>query len=152
MKKIEYLQLCRPYEFSSPFEGEPFAICLYIADPAVAPDEQIHLSREIVRQGCRYAVCAGNQCSSWDDSIDAADLERNSWEVNQTNFVMTTWHPEESIQEIAGFFLNNTCLDNWIAEKLLVVVVGDGKQVLANFKDEIERQEAHPGQSGKTVP
>jgi hypothetical protein len=141
MKRIEYQQLRRPYAFSSPFGRDSFAICLYVADPSVTPDEQATLSREIVRQGCRYAVCAGERCSSWDDSIDMADLERNNWEVKDATFVMTTWHEDESVEDIVLFFLNNMRFDDWTAVNFLVAVIGGNAQMLADFQREIERQE-----------
>lgn len=138
--RIEYRQLCRPYAFSSPFEGKSFALYLHIADGAVTAEEQSMLSAAIVRQGCRYAVCAGCKCSSWDDSIDMADLERNNWEINDATFVMTSWHEKESTEDIVCFFLNDTSFDDWTADNLLVAVVGDDVGTLDQVRKEVERQ------------
>ena len=147
-KRIIYQQLCRPYEFISPFGGESFALCLHISDHTLTGDEQAKLSADIVRQGCRYAVCAGYKCSSWDDSVDMADLERNNWEVRDDTFVMTTWHENESIEDIVFFFLNNTSFDNWIPDNFLVLVLGDERATLDLIRNEINRQDieqAGPG-------
>ena len=71
--RIEYVQIERPYQFVSPFGGDEFALLLYSGDETITPQEQHSISDEIVRQGCRYAVC-GYACSLWDDSIDMSDL------------------------------------------------------------------------------
>jgi hypothetical protein len=42
----------------------------------------------------------GKNCSSWDDSVDHANLEEfNYGEIPDDRFVMTTWHDDEPIQE-----------------------------------------------------
>jgi hypothetical protein len=70
-----------------------------------------------------------------------ADLERNNWEVKDATFVMTTWHEDESVEDIVLFFLNNMRFDDWTAVNFLVAVIGGNAQMLADFQREIERQE-----------
>lgn len=139
---LKYLQIPRPFKFSSPFEGEEFVVLLYVDEKQITPEEQEKLSDEIVAEGCRYAVCAGHLCSSWDDSIDMADLKRNNFEINEKTFVMTSWHEEETIEDIVFHFLNVTWFDDFVPENFLVVVVGDNPQALANIRQEIEKQAA----------
>ena len=119
---IEYKQIARPYAFVSPFDGAEFAVLIYISDTTITAEEQELLSDQIVAAGCRYAVCAGYKCGTWDDSIDIADLKRNNWETKDENLIMTTWHENESLENIVFFFLNNTSFDYFTATNMLVVV------------------------------
>jgi hypothetical protein len=45
----------------------------------------------------------GPKCSTWDDSVDWADLEARSFEDDDQNFVMTTWHDGESLESVFWF-------------------------------------------------
>ncbi len=46
----------------------------------------------------------GPSCSSWDDSVDYANLEDFEWkDIPDDRFVMTTWHDKEPLVEALGF-------------------------------------------------
>ena len=138
--RIQYAQSRRPYRFSSPFEGKPFAILLYGVDEAVAPEEQGQLCTDIIEQGCRYAVCAGANCEIWHDCFDEADCARNDWEANVSNFVMTSWHEKESLEDVVFFLLNNTSFDSVEADCCMVLVVGEDPNALETIRREVARQ------------
>jgi hypothetical protein len=137
---IQYLQIKRPYSFTSPFKGAEFAALIYIADANISIREQEVLSDQIVISGCRYAVCAGLNCSSWDNSIDMADIKRNGGEVSDENLVMTTWHDNETLEDIAFFFLNNTSFGSFIADRLAVLVIGANESILNDIQNEINKR------------
>jgi hypothetical protein len=137
---IQYIQIKRPYSFASPFIQGEFVALIYAADENISDEERDALSRQIVASGCRYAVCAGYKGSSWDDSIDMADIERNGDEVHDENLVMTTWHDDESLEDIVFFFLNNTGFDDFIAERFVVLHVGEDGSHLDQIRREIEKQ------------
>ena len=82
----------RPYEFHSPFAEHEYALLLCVFAQDVTPEEQRKISESIVSSGCRYAVCYGSRCSTWDDSIDTAQLNGDE---QPGSFVMTTWHENE---------------------------------------------------------
>ncbi|MFN0006610.1 MAG: hypothetical protein ACKVXR_01780 [Planctomycetota bacterium] len=118
-------RLQRPFKLEAPFEGRSFALLLAVYDTTVTPEEQSDLSQQIVRQGCRYAVCTGHECSSWDDSIDWAHLETDpDFDPPDSGFVMTTWHEEDSIRDVAEFFVHSAKYDGFTPERFLVVLVG----------------------------
>jgi len=137
---IQYLQINRPYSFTSPFMEREFVALIYSADENISDEERNALSGQIVISGCRYAVCAGYKGSSWDDSIDIADIERNGGEVRDENLVMTTWHDDESLEDIVFFFLNNTSFDSFTAERFVVLLVGEDGSCLDQIRREIEKQ------------
>jgi hypothetical protein len=46
----------------------------------------------------------GEQCSSWDNSVDDANLKACDYgEIPEHQFVMTTWHEHKSLQEVFWF-------------------------------------------------
>jgi hypothetical protein len=70
---------------------------------------QAQVSTWLVRSGCLYMMAWGNACSSWDDSVDIANLEEfNYEEVPEAKFVLTTWHENESLKEVFWFAKNNS--------------------------------------------
>ncbi len=69
-----------------------------------------------------------------------ADIKRNGGEVIEDNLVMTTWHENEPLENIVFFFLNFTSFGNFIAERFLVLVIGENVSVLDNIQGEIKKQ------------
>lgn len=50
----------------------------------------------------------GENCSSWDDSVDLANIKRfEPAEIPASEFVMPTWHERESMEEVFWFSKNN---------------------------------------------
>jgi hypothetical protein len=130
----------RPYDFRSPFAGEQFVVLLWVVDPAVTRDEQWRLSVQLVTQGCRYAVCAGHGCSTWDDSIDWAYLESDpNFNPPDERFVMTTWHEDQSVEEVAEFFAEHTSFADFVAKNYLVLLVGTDAQLEFQIAGEVGR-------------
>jgi hypothetical protein len=70
-------------------------------------------------------VCTGHECSSWDDSIDSAHIETDpDLSPPDSKFVMTTWHEQESIRDVAEYFVHAAKFDGFEPERFLVVCVG----------------------------
>jgi len=69
---------------------------------------QWEVSRWLVRSGCRYMMAWGKEPSSWDDSVDEANLEAFDYEdIPDTEFIMTTWHDDEELSEVFWFSKNS---------------------------------------------
>ena len=123
-------QLARPFVFSSPFNDKDFALLLIVADPDISMDEQNSVSEEMVRQGCRYAVCTGYQCSQWDDSIDFAYLGSDpDFSPSDVRFVMTTSHEEEPLEDVVDFFRLCTTFDNFTPHHFFVLILGGDEKM-----------------------
>lgn len=74
----------------------------------MSDDWQDAVSEWIVESGCLYMMAWGRDCSSWDDSVDYANLRQiGSDELTDENHVMTTWHEDEPLSEV--FFFNQMC-------------------------------------------
>ena len=123
-------QLAHPLLFSSPFGDQDFVLLLVIADPAITDDDRNALSKEIVRQGCRYAVCTGDQCSKWHDSIDLAYLATSpDFSPPDDRFVMTTWHEDEPLEDVIFFFRNCTAFDYFTPRHYLALILGEDEKM-----------------------
>ena len=115
-----------PDEFTSPFNSEEYVLLLIINRKDILYREQKDLSDRIVASGCRYAVCFGFECSSWDDSIDYAFIFSDpNLNPPDDRFVMTTWHENESIEDVVEYFRWNTVFDEFVPKRFLVLFVGD---------------------------
>ena len=82
---------------------KPFKAVLII-ETDVEPDWQISVSRWLADSGCLYMMAWGKDCSSWDTSVDLANLEQSDYgEIPEDDFIMTTWHEDESLEEVLYF-------------------------------------------------
>ncbi len=129
----------RPYRFLSPFHRGEFALLLVVGDVDITPDEQRALSEEVVRQGCRYAVCVGHECSTWDDSIDMVGVV-DELEGRAAPLVMTTWHEHESLDDVVDFFADVTEIANLPPERFAVLIVGGPAQLEKDVRRATERR------------
>jgi len=119
------LHLQRPYRFESPFANEEFALLLLACDTQIAHEEQQLLSAAFVAQGCRYALLAGHECSSWDDSIDEAFILRYyPDDCPGSQFIMTDWCEGEPLDEVAFSLLHCTSFDDFVPTRFLVACLG----------------------------
>ena len=79
-----------------------------IVEAAVSPEWQGSLSEWLVRSGCLYMMAWGENCSSWDDSVDFANIDNFlPAEVPDDKFVITTWHENEPLEEVFWFAKNS---------------------------------------------
>jgi hypothetical protein len=124
-RDIRFEGIERPFDFRSPFDGRDFVLMLVVDDTSITDEEQSHLSSQIIQEGCRYAVCAGHRCSTWDDSIEWALLSRYpDFNPPDERFVMTSWHDNETLDDVVFFFLNHTSFNHFQAERFLIYFVG----------------------------
>lgn len=81
----------------------PF-LAVVIAEAPITPDWQATVSDWLVQAGCLYMLAWGVGCSSWDDAVDFANLERFDFaDIPEAHFVMTTWHERDTLQEVFTF-------------------------------------------------
>ena len=85
----------------------PFRTVVVIEE-AITPEWQSQVSSWLVASGCLYMMAWGKNCSSWDDSVDFANLEAFNYEdIPEDKFVVTTWHENEPLKEVYWFSKNN---------------------------------------------
>jgi hypothetical protein len=100
---VRYLRV-EPNGALSTYDGErPFRAIVVVED-VVAPEWQAAASRWLVDAGCLYMLAWGRDCSSWDDSVDLANLQAFDFgEIPDEAFVTTTWHDDEPLSDVFEF-------------------------------------------------
>ncbi len=65
---------------------------------------RIQASGWLVDSGCLYMMAWGDDCESWDDSVDLASLETFDFgEIPDDETIVTTWHESDSLEEVFRF-------------------------------------------------
>ncbi|MBI2332926.1 MAG: hypothetical protein HYU84_12340 [Chloroflexi bacterium] len=126
-KNISTVTLRSPFDVSSIKIQAPYA-CLVYSTKDVKKEEMEKVSNWIISSGCRYAVCAGTNCSQWHDAIDWAYIASDpNYSPPESRFVMTSWHEKESLEEIVWFWLMCTVCDDDIFENYLLLIIGESE-------------------------
>jgi hypothetical protein len=87
---------------------------------------QWDVSRWLVSSGCRYMLAWGKECSSWDDAVDEANLERFNYEdIPEEEIVMTTWHEDEDLEEVFWFAKNRAKHPVLDLKETLIIHISD---------------------------
>jgi hypothetical protein len=124
-KRLVQETIHRPYAFVSPFDNQEFAALIIAQDPALAGEEQMAIAEALVAAGCRYAMGYGIDGSSWDTAVDLAFIHSDpSFHPPDERFVMTTWHDEDTPEEVASWLVWNTSFDFFVPENFLILNVG----------------------------
>jgi hypothetical protein len=104
---MKYLQLQPESKLPDISDLAPFRSVVVI-DENVTTEWQSKVSSWLVASGCLFMMAWGINCSSWDDSVDFANLEVFDYKnIPEENLVMTTWHENESLKEVFLFSKNN---------------------------------------------
>ena len=75
-----------------------------IVEAPVTVQWQDRVSKWLVDSGCLDMMAWGPGCSSWDDSVDWANIESfESGDIPEDRFVLTTWHEGQSLEEAFDF-------------------------------------------------
>lgn len=65
------------------------------------------VSRWLVSSGCRCMLAWGKDCSTWNDAVEEANLERFDYgDIPGEETVVTTWHDDEELEEVFWFAKN----------------------------------------------
>ena len=105
--KPRYIRLNNGSNFPELKITKPFKT-IVIIEEKTSNEWQAAASFWLVQQGCRYMMAWGNECSTWDDSVDYANIEFFGYEQLQgEELVMTTWHDDETLQDVFLFSKNS---------------------------------------------
>lgn len=100
---LEYIRVTESGSLPAVRFAKPYK-CVVVVEAEVSPSRQMEISRWLVQTGCMYMMAWGVGCSSWDDSVDLANLEPFGFEdIPDDAFVMTTWHESETLEEVFDF-------------------------------------------------
>ena len=100
---MKYIQLQPGSALPDISDLSPFRSVVVIEE-SVTPEWQAQVSDWLVQSGCLYMMAWGKECSTWDDSVDSANLEIFNYKnIPDDKFVMTTWHEDELLKEVFWF-------------------------------------------------
>ena len=133
---IEYIELMRPYEFKAPFT-EQFIALVYVVDKTISSAEQMKLCDQIINQGCRFTISAGQNCQDWENCFDHSYIS-NVPDVTTANLVLTTSHQNDSLSEVAFFFSTSATLPTEPHNNRCVILIGDNIGIRAQIENEID--------------
>ncbi|WP_155946311.1 DUF7684 family protein [Pseudoalteromonas rubra] len=96
--------------------------CVVVIEDEVSCARQQTISKWLVDSGCLYMMAWGKDCGSWDTSVDMANLQQfNFNEVPEKSFVYTTWHQDESLEDV--FWFSRNCAFHPLVELKNTVVL-----------------------------
>lgn len=103
---MDYLHLRPGAAFPDIAHLQPFKAVL-LAEAEVGEDWQAACSAWLVRSGCRYLMAWGADCNDWEDAVDFASLDATHFaKVDDEQFVVTTAHRDESLDDVFWFAKN----------------------------------------------
>ncbi|PVM92076.1 hypothetical protein DDF62_02675 [Caulobacter radicis] len=81
----------------------PFKAVL-VLEASADPAWRARVSTWLVYGGCLYAMTWGTGCEAWHDAIDDAFIAAFPGDLpGDDQLIMTTWHDDESLDEVAWF-------------------------------------------------
>lgn len=102
MPEVVYLRLDTESELPQLSLGSFRA--LVMIESEVSALWQNTVSDWLVRSGCLQMMAWGIGCSSWDDSVDWANIEHFAdGDIPEESFVLTSWHENQSLREVMHF-------------------------------------------------
>jgi hypothetical protein len=105
--QTEYLHLKPGAALPAILVGAPFRTVV-IAEVGVPPEWQGEVSSWLLRAGCLYVMAWGEDCSTWDEAVDTANFELYEFgDIPAGQDAMTTWHNDETLEEVMWFAKNS---------------------------------------------
>lgn len=104
---MKYIHLSPGSELPPIESMRPFKAIVIIESPVTVAWQHL-VSAWLVNSGCFYMMAWGLECSSWDDSVDYANLDASDFKIaSDDNLVMTTWHEKETLSDV--FWYSQNC-------------------------------------------
>ncbi len=98
--EVRYLQLTPGTSLPDISEMKPY-LAVIVIEEHVDPAWRETVSKWLVKSGCIYMMAWGTDSNEWDTSVDLANIEQfNYGEIPEDELVMTTWHENESLNNL----------------------------------------------------
>ncbi len=134
---MRYIQVLPNSELPKITDMEPFR-SVVIVEETVTPEWQGKVSDWLVNSGCLYMMAWGENCNSWDDSVDHSNMEEfNYGYIPEEKFVMTTWHDKEPLKEVFWFSKHSAIHPSVKIKNILILHISKTdkeKEYLSEYK------------------
>ncbi|MGX5200356.1 DUF7684 family protein [Aliikangiella sp. IMCC44632] len=117
---MNYVRIQEGIELPSISGYKPFKAVI-VVEETVSENWQSSVSDWIVESGCYYMMAWGMHCSSWDTSVDLANIAQYEDNIPDDGFVTTTWHEDEPLSEVFWFSKNTAFSEYHDSNEVLVV-------------------------------
>ncbi len=126
---MNYIQVKEQESLPSIEHLYPFK-CLVIISESVSQARQDEISMWLVKSGCVVMCAWGINCSSWDDSVDCASIEMFNYDLPPPErFVLTTWHENESLDDVMFFLKRAISHSEHELENVVLLHISSKNQV-----------------------
>jgi len=116
-----------PTDVRPALDGRAYPCLVWDHVGTFSDDERSRVARSLIVSNCRYVVAAGRLCERWHDATDWAWIKEyrdESEAIRDERHVMTSWHDDESVDDVTFFFALTTPFDDHDFTDLLVLHVG----------------------------
>lgn len=122
---LKYIQISAEADLPSMTVYKPFR-AIVVVEEKVSDEWQAKVSGWLVNSGCLYMMAWGIECSSWDDSVDHANLEIYDYgDIPDDQFVMTTWHENKELKEVVWFSKHCALHDHVNIKNTLIIHISN---------------------------
>ena len=140
-RRFWFLRLEPPYKTPVTGFGLPFVAIVVSCDASITLEQQANISAQLVEVDCRYMLAWGSNASSWDDSVDIAFINTDpNFNPPDDRHVMTTWHNDETLDDVVWFALMNTNFDSHEFHDYLALMIGANPDIETESPASIQSQ------------
>jgi len=144
-RRFWFMKMEPPYATQVPEFGSAFVAIVVACDPTISPEQQANISAQLVARDCRYMLAWGFNATSWDTSVDIAFINTDpDFNPPDDRHVMTTWHDNETIDDVVWFALMNTNFDFHDFHDYLALMIGNApdieSELLASIRNQLVTQ------------
>jgi hypothetical protein len=147
-KKFFFLELFSPYEWTlPPFENNPFACLVVNNNRSISLEDEYKICQLLVRFGCRNVHAVGYGASSWDDSVDNANLfEYSDYNIPDDKLVMSSWSDfgKETPEEHIGFIFHCADFDEMYFSNTLILFIDPDKELETVYIEHVKKFDFEP--------
>ena len=144
VKRYWWIGVAAPNGVATTSFPSPNVCLLWDAIGTWTPSERATLLEALLASGCRYVVCGGQRCEEWHDEADELLALRGAAAKENDPLVITTWHADEPIDEVAEFFVLHAHVLNTTIADHIVVQVGLDWDIQCRLMDWVRGWVEHP--------
>lgn len=105
-----------------------FGLLILQFGETIAPEERLRWVDQIADSHCSVVCAWGSGGTRWDDDVDHAIVTQNL-DRGVDRFVMTTWHDNDSLEEVLTYFLHTASAGETRPERYAILLLGaNGEQ------------------------
>jgi len=108
------------------FPSKPYVSIVQANFSTMNPHKMARLADSLVDTQAMAVAAIGPNCTLFDDAVDCSFIDKNSENEEEMPHVLTTWHDDETIEDVIEYFSLIHVVDDWNVTKydLLILKIG----------------------------